>query len=222
MGCHGCGHRPINIHRLTRFKMKIYLVRHGETTLNRLFKYIGSTDVDLTKKGVRQAEALSQRLQQSNIKAVYSSDLLRARRTAEAIATAHNLHIKPVSGLREIDFGAWEGLSYYEIDAKDHDNFHAWLTDPEQALIPQGEKWRDFKSRVLGSVYKIIDEEKDGNVVIVSHGGPIKVIMGHFNGDDPAFYKMFWPSPGSLSVVEVVDYKAKVLLLNEQVYTPEK
>jgi len=202
--------------------MNLYLVRHGETSLNRQFKYIGRTDVDLTKKGVRQAEALSQRLRLSTIKAVYSSDLLRARRTAEAIASAHNLEIEPVDGLREIDFGAWEGLTYYEIEAKDHENFHAWLDDPEHSSIPDGEHRRDFKNRVLSSVYKIIDEEKDGNVVIVSHGGPIKVIMGHFNGDDPAFYKSFWPSPGSLSVVEVIDYTPKVLLLNEQVYTHDR
>ncbi len=202
--------------------MKLYLVRHGETSLNRQFKYIGRTDVGLTKKGVRQAEALSQRLRASTIKAVYSSDLLRARNTAEAIASVHDLAIKPVGGLREIDFGAWEGLSYYEIEAKDHENFHAWLDDPEHSAIPGGEHWRDFRSRVLSSVNKIIDEEKDGNIVIVSHGGPIKVVMGYFNGDDPAFYKSFWPSPGSLSVVEVIDYIPKVLLLNEQVYTQDR
>lgn len=202
--------------------MKLYLVRHGETELNKEFRFIGRTDVGLSESGRLQAKAIAGRLSENKIKAIYSSDMLRAMQTAEIVALPHRLTVKPVKGLREIDFGNWEGLTYYEIEEMDGDHLAAWIEDPININIPRGETWEHFENRVLKSVNHIINEEKDGEVIIVSHGGPIKLLVSHYYGKGPEFFNSFWPSPGATSVIEITSGKAQVLALNDKIFVPDK
>lgn len=200
--------------------MRLYLVRHGETELNKEFRFIGRTDIGLSENGRLQAETVAERFSKKKIKAVYSSDMLRAVQTAEIITEPHGLNVKQVEGLREIDFGNWEGLTYYEIEEMDGDHLTAWIEDPININIPKGETWEHFESRVLKSLSSIIEEEKDGEVIIVSHGGPIKLLVGHYYGRDPEFFSSFWPSPGTVSVVEIMGGKAQILVLNDKIFAP--
>jgi alpha-ribazole phosphatase len=183
--------------------MKLYLIRHGETELNKQSRFIGRTDIGLSEKGKLQAEALAKRLCSVDIKAIYSSDLLRAVQTAEPIAICHNMSINLDKSLREIDFGAWEGKTYSEIEELDSVHLHAWLEDPVNTNIPDGEPWQDFKNRIKEAIDRIIKAEKDGDIVVVSHGGPIKLLVSHFNGGGKEFFKSFWPLPGSISTIEL-------------------
>jgi len=201
--------------------MKLYLVRHGETELNKQYRYIGRTDVGLSAEGKRQAEALAEYLKAEGITAIYSSDLKRAAQTAGIIAKPLSINIKLTKDLREIDFGDWEGLTYAEIDALDHEYFQSWMNDPVAVAIPGGERWDRFEHRVLRAVESIVEHEKDGNVIAVSHGGPIRIIMTHLNGDDGEYFKAFWPSPGGLSVVEIEGLTRRILLENKVLYKRE-
>lgn len=183
--------------------MKLYLIRHGETEFNKHFKFIGRTDAGLSEKGLHQARAVADQLKDVNIKAVYSSDKTRAVQTAEIIAAVHGLEVNRSDCLKEIDFGRWEGLTYDEIMVKDSDLLQRWIDDPVNEAIPDGETWDDFRGRVIDSVNGIIDGEREGCVVVVTHGGPIKLLVSYFKGEDKDVFKSFWPSPGSVYVVEV-------------------
>ncbi|MEW5706260.1 MAG: alpha-ribazole phosphatase [Actinomycetota bacterium] len=198
--------------------MRLYLIRHGETKYNKIHKFIGRTDIELSPKGILQAEALSSYLRMKPIKSIYSSDMLRARQTAEIIARPHGLKVLLRENLREIDFGDWEGKTYDEIEALDGQKVREWVSSPQDVIIPGGESWQDFKTRVIYTVNRIIDEEKDGDVVLVTHGGPIKLLISYFLRDDHDFFKSFWPSTGSLHIVDLSHQEPKVVLLNEVCY----
>jgi len=88
---------------------KIILVRHGQTLWNNIGKYQGHTDVPLSKTGIEQASKVAKRLKNDKITAIYSSDLKRAKQTAEIIALEHNLPVITNTRFREINFGVWEG-----------------------------------------------------------------------------------------------------------------
>lgn len=183
--------------------MRLYLIRHGETNSNKDFRFIGNTDDPLSEEGLVQAKETAASLIGVDIKAIYSSDLKRAMQTAEIIAKSHSLEVKAKNSLREIDFGDWELLTYDDIDVLYHDIFKRWLADPVNTQIPGGESWKQFRGRILFAVKEIVDQEKDGNVIVVLHGGPIKLLVSYLNGDDPMFFKSFWPAPGSVNIVEI-------------------
>lgn len=183
--------------------MKLYLIRHGETEYNQTFRFLGRTDIGLSETGIQQAESLSAQLHAQAIKAIYSSDMVRAKQTADIIAMPHGLEVKRITDLREIDFGAWEGLTYDELVEMDREYFEAWVDDPLCNDIPGGETWEHFRARVIGAIERIIKAEIDGNIAVVSHGGPIRLLASYFKGDEREFFKTFWPSPGSLTIVEV-------------------
>ena len=94
--------------------MFIYLIRHGETPWNAEQRILGATDIGLTPTGLRQAEALSDALSDRPIRAVYSSDLSRALRTADALARPHALEIRARPDLREMNQGFLEGAACFE------------------------------------------------------------------------------------------------------------
>lgn len=156
--------------------MNIYLVRHGETTLNGQKRYIGHMDDPISVIGTRQAKAVAGALSSKQIDIIYSSPLIRARETAEEISrTLGNVPIVLLEGLKEVHFGDWEGLSYQEIYANNPD-VNNWLLDPARTQIPGGENWFDFEARVVKAFDKVTEAGK--NACIVSHGGPLRLIIG--------------------------------------------
>jgi len=155
---------------------KIFLVRHGETALNQQFRYQGRQDVPLNETGRRQALLISERLYHEEIEAVYSSPLLRTRETALLIAARHGVTPYYENGLVEIDFGDWEGTAYTELEKEQRLNAELWFINPESVHIPGGEHFLSFKNRVLDS-YAGILHNNDGNIVIVTHAGVIRVVV---------------------------------------------
>ena len=101
----------------------LLLARHGETDWNRARRWQGHADRPLTDRGRAQAAALGDRLANIALDAVYSSDLRRARETAEAVALPHGLDVIELPELREVDVGSWEGLTRAEAEAKFPDGF---------------------------------------------------------------------------------------------------
>ena len=97
---------------------KLIIVRHGQTLWNLERKYQGHSDIALTDTGLKQAQAVAERLAEEAVAAVYASDLSRAYKTAGYIAAKHNLTVHTVPELREIKFGDWEGLTYEEISVR--------------------------------------------------------------------------------------------------------
>ncbi len=161
--------------------LKILIIRHGETFSNAERRFSGHQDVELTEKGIWQAEQLAERLADYPIKAIYSSDLKRAIDTAVIINKRHQLNINREPLFREICFGEWEGLRFEEIDSDSNGNHHHyWWSEPSRPL-PGGESVLEVKKRVLCGLKKIITEHDYENqcntVALVCHGGVARIII---------------------------------------------
>jgi len=152
-----------------------FLIRHAATGPSTEGRFYGSTDLSLSEDGVRQARLLAERLSSEEIKAVFSSPLKRALETAMPIALAHDLQVNVLDGLREIDFGAWEGMSFDEIRKRYPGECNSWLADPWNFTFPRGESTREFKKRVSREFAAVLNSE--GPAAVVSHGGPLRVIL---------------------------------------------
>jgi alpha-ribazole phosphatase len=167
--------------------LRLVLVRHGETAWNKAGKYLGQSNPGLNQKGKTQAQRAARLLYGENIDMVFSSDLLRAVETAHVIASVHKVPVKITPSLREINFGDWEGLTFAEIQTCYPQLLSEWLRDPFRVRIPGGETAEDVKERVIdawNSVLRNASGEK--TVVIVAHGGPLRVLLCQLTGIHPS------------------------------------
>jgi broad specificity phosphatase PhoE len=147
------------------------LARHGETDWNREHRVQGHTDVPLNERGLGQARALADSLSAIPLEAVYSSDLARARVTAEAVARPHFLEVVIERALREKSFGSWEGLTDVEIAAR--------FPDAVRGRWGDGETTEQVAERAITAIERIRARHADGPVLVVSHGGPLRAILAH-------------------------------------------
>ncbi|TYP56798.1 alpha-ribazole phosphatase [Thermosediminibacter litoriperuensis] len=181
---------------------RIFLVRHGETLWNRNFLYQGQKDIPLNEKGRQQAERLAKVLKRETFDAVYSSDLERALETAEIIAAPRGLRVISTKDLRELSFGEWEGHSYQELEEKYPDEFHRWRCDPGENRPPGGESLKDLMERVSSFVKLAAKNHPEGNILIVTHAGPIRAILTAVLDLDFRYFWKFKVSNGSITVFE--------------------
>jgi alpha-ribazole phosphatase len=157
----------------------LLLIRHGATDLAGTF--CGHSDPPLNERGREQIAALIEELASEQIGAVYSSDLLRARQTAVALATAKAAPLRILSGLREINFGDWEGLSWKQVEAINEQHAKRWLIEYPSLAAPNGEAVDPFAARVLATVETLL--QIDGRAIaVVSHAGVMRVIMRQLGG----------------------------------------
>jgi 2,3-bisphosphoglycerate-dependent phosphoglycerate mutase len=149
----------------------LLLARHGETDWNRELRIQGSSDIALNELGREQASALAQELADVPLDAIYSSDLSRARETAEAVAATHGLQVRLDPRLRERAFGSWEGLTREDI---------AELPDRSRH---DGESDDEVRERVLEAVQAIADAHPGEQVLVVAHGGALNALWHHAVGE---------------------------------------
>ncbi|MCX7796625.1 MAG: alpha-ribazole phosphatase [bacterium] len=182
--------------------MSIYIIRHGETDWNREGIYQGQTDIPLNENGRETAKRLGIALSKIRFVSIYSSDLLRARETAEIINSFLNVPLYCVIDLRELDFGEWTGISIWEMSRKDPELFKKWQEDPWNVSPPGGETFRDLTERVMRFLESISKKYKGENVLVVSHAGPIKaMIFGLLSATGRAY----WNIKVSHSTVVIID-----------------
>ncbi|MGI5839949.1 MAG: histidine phosphatase family protein [bacterium] len=156
--------------------LRMLLVRHGESMGNVDRKFSGYTDDELSTLGKEQAKKVAARLREEKIAAVYASDLTRAYDTAAAIAAEHGLPVEKIPGLREINFGDWDGVLAAEITAKWGEELARWREDPLLVRAPGGETYTEVKERFLTALESIAARHQDGTVAVVTHGGPIAAL----------------------------------------------
>ena len=144
----------------------LLLVRHGETDWNAEGRVQGHTDRPLNDFGRRQAKELADRLAGEGADAIYTSDLVRAKETAEIVGERLGLTVVVDPGLREKDWGTWEGLTG---DERIHVEF-------------EGESVEDHRDRVMAAVRRIVARHPDQRVVVVTHGGSLRRIQTAVNG----------------------------------------
>lgn len=160
-------------HPMTRF----LLVRHGETEDNARGVYQGHFDSPLTPLGVLQTRLVAQRLAELKTDALYSSDLGRASATAAIIKEAVGLEPYMHSGLRERNMGVFQGLAWDKAGEMYPREFAAYKSDDDDFRIPGGESRKEFRTRVLETVFAIAEHHPGEQVVVVTHGGVILTLV---------------------------------------------
>lgn len=182
--------------------MRVFLLRHGETDWNLQGRCQGVTDVDLNDRGRQQAGEIAGYLSAEKITAIYSSDLKRALKTAEIIAGACNLQVTVDGDFRELDQGAFEGLTFADIRASHPDFLKKWRTEPAGLLIPGGERLIDVEERTWKAMDRIVRCHcSDETVVVVSHNFPILTVLCRITGTPLNDYRSFHVDPCGLSRV---------------------
>jgi broad specificity phosphatase PhoE len=158
--------------------MLMFLVRHAESTWNRLRRIQGQKNPHLSPYGKREAKLVGKRFRGLSFDAVYSSPLRRARETAEAIV-GKRAEVSIEEGLKEINLGDWEGKTLRRIRKEYGEAFDRWAVRPTRIRIPGGEDFRSFVMRVRHALGTIEREHPTGNVLVVCHGGVISTYTTH-------------------------------------------
>jgi alpha-ribazole phosphatase len=149
---------------------QLCLIRHGQTDWNLEGRYQGQSDVPLNEKGFEQARSLVGQLDGRSFAAIFSSDLMRARQTAEHIAKDLGLTVQIEPRLREINQGEWEGVLVDDIKARYAEIWSQRTMDPANVRPPGGETVREVAERVSAALDDISRLFPNGQVLIVSHG----------------------------------------------------
>lgn len=165
----------------------ILLARHGESDWNRARRWQGHADRPLTDLGREQAQELADRLADIELDAVYSSDLVRARETAEIVAGRHGLPVRQVPALREVDVGSWSGLTRAEAEQRFPDAYRRWVAGGEG--WDDGETYEQLSARTVDAVKVIAAEHPRERVLVVAHGGSIRAIHAAALGVDVHTYR---------------------------------
>ncbi|MCX5057503.1 bifunctional RNase H/acid phosphatase [Streptomyces sp. NBC_00461] len=195
------------------------LLRHGETPLTpqKRFSGSGGTDPSLSDVGREQAERVGAALaRRGTIEAIVASPLARTRETAGIVAARLGLEVSVDDGLRETDFGAWEGLTFGEVRERYPDDMNAWLADPEARPTGGGESFAATATRIAVARDKLVAAYKGRTVLLVTHVTPIKTFVRLALGAPPESLFRMELSAASLSAVAYyTDGNASVRLFND-------
>jgi probable phosphoglycerate mutase len=166
----------------------VYLIRHGETEWNLTGRWQGHADVPLNDLGLRQARLLGRRLAREGVRfdAIYSSDLARAFQTAWELGAAVKVAVQLLPPLREIDLGAWSGLTYGEIEERFPTEV-ALLRQGQDIPRGGGETMSALRKRVVEAVDAIANHHRGQTLALVTHGGCVRAMLAHcdqFNDGD--------------------------------------
>jgi alpha-ribazole phosphatase/probable phosphoglycerate mutase len=194
----------------------VYLVRHGSVIGAETRRFIGHLDVALSALGERQVRALAGRLADIKLDAVYSSDLLRARRSAEILAAPHAIAAVPRPELREFAMGRWEGLTGDEIKSLDADGYTTWMSDLAGYQFPEGENLEQLSARAWPAFEAMVDAHRGGTLAVVAHGGTNRVLLCRALGIAPHRILALGQDYAALSLLAWSGGRFALLLLNHQ------
>jgi broad specificity phosphatase PhoE len=185
--------------------LSVYLLRHGQTPYNADGnRYCGRTDVELTERGIRQALAVNERLQSIRLDAVYSSPLLRARRTAELASGWSPVQTDP--RLIEIDFGGWEHKTREEFVAEDPLSWEAWSRDPlNNRAGNTGERGAEIVARLDDFFNEMLVRHAGQTILVVGHNGVNRLYMAHRLGMPLQNYRRLVQENSAITLFELDD-----------------
>ena len=195
---------------------RLIFVRHAESesNLNRLF-YGARTNVNITDRGRKQAEKTAEYLRDTHIDVAYSSDLVRVIQTAKPTVKGRDIPFIITSGLREIDGGKFDGISWAEIEERYPKELCAWKNDFANSETPDGESVEHLQERIISFVEKITDDNRGKTVLIATHACPIRVMMNKYLGKERfEINTTSWASNASVSIVDIDDNGNPNIILN--------
>lgn len=199
--------------------MKVFLIRHGETALNREKCFRGRLDVELNERGREQAKRLSERLAREKIGAIYSSPLSRARQTAESIAAPRSLSVQLVEALIDISYGQWEGLAHQKVRSTYPDLYREWAEHPERVSFPGGESLAQVRDRALPALLSLASGKKgEAAVAVVAHRVVNKVLICALLGLDNSHFWQIKQDTAGMTLFQKEGDKYILTLHNDTSY----
>ena len=169
-----------------RMRTELWLIRHAESTGNRDGRLQGQEDLPLSPLGHRQARALADRLvkahRRTHFTALYSSDLIRTRETADSIALACSLQVVTDRRLREVDVGTWSGLTPNEIAERHPAEWTAWQARDPLMRRGGGENYQDAHDRITPALNELAERHIGQRIAVVTHGGILRAYLAGLIG----------------------------------------
>ena len=169
----------------------IILVRHGECEGNIKGMFRGRTDFPLNERGLIQAQDLARELKNFPVKYIYSSPLVRARQTAEAIGEQCGVEVKVEEGFNNIELGSWEERLKKEIAQEYPKEWELWVNNPEELRVTDMETLYNVQKRAKACLDKLVLEHKDETLAVITHRAVLKpLIAACLNITSPYFWKI--------------------------------
>ncbi len=186
---------------------RLYLVRHGETAGQSSIRYHGATDVPLSDEGRMQVEKLRPLVRDLEISALVHSPLSRAVESASILQSALGRPpaiVESDEDLREVNFGAIEGMTAEEIEAAMPEWYRAW-SDGEVDGYPDGDRIDEFRARVARAVLGVVERHPAGDILLVAHKGIVKIAISTLCGVSAAEIRSWDIDLGSLWVLRAME-----------------
>ena len=200
---------------------EVILIRHGETDWNREQVFRGRIDVALNEVGLTQARAVQESLKDSEIDGIYSSPLSRAVETASIVGENRNVEVRVEEGFIDIDFGAWQGLSHQKVKEEYKDLYETWLTQPHLVTFPDGESLEDVRRRSMETLEKVIKNNPEKTLALVSHRVVLKVLLCTILGLELSHFWYLRQDTCAINRVEHKDGNFFLTLLNDTCHLRE-
>ncbi|MGR8942205.1 MAG: histidine phosphatase family protein [Gammaproteobacteria bacterium] len=201
--------------------LKIYLLRHGETTYSQRGAYCGILDAALTAEGKQMAHYFAEAYRSIPWDGVYVSPMKRAIETAQPLCDALGLSMQIRDGLREIGYGEWEDREQDDVKTHYEQDYLRWQTDPAWNPPTGGETAIQIAARALPVITEIDSTYKSGNVLVVSHKATIRIILCSILGIDVGRYRdRINALAASVSVVKFGTYGPMLEALGDRSYMP--
>ena len=202
--------------------LRLFLLRHGETTFSMSRGFCGVLDVDLTEYGYEMAQAFANEYKKLNWEAIYCSPMKRTQATATPISEATGLDLKIREGLKEANYGEWEGKSKDDVRQDfETDNYH-WMTEPAWNAPTGGETAVEIRNRAMSVIAEIEENHTNGNVLVVSHRTTLRIVLCSLLGIDLGRYRDRLDYPAaSLSVIKFGKYGPLLERMGDRAYMPK-
>lgn len=192
---------------------RLVLVRHAVTAHTGPLLSGRMPGIDLSEKGVGQAEATAQRLAKLPVAAVYASPIERTTQTAQQIAAHHSLDVQPLPGVIEADYGDWTGGKIAELAKTDE--WKVVQAAPSRARFPNGESITEMQARTVAALDEIVARHPNETVVVVSHADPIKSAIAHFSGMHLDLFQRVHVAPASVTVFDFHAFGVMLVKCND-------
>ena len=201
--------------------MRLILVRHGATEWNQQRRVQGLSNLGLNDTGKRQAEALARALKNERVDAIYTSPLRRAQETARAIGRFHQVEVVILDGLKELDVGEVDGMTYEDMRMHHGEFFTKWMADFTAVRLPGGGTVPELRDQCCATVKDIVSREhmacnnEDRVVVAVTHFFPIMCIICDTLGLALTYFRRFRLDVASMCTLDFTPERAVLVSFND-------
>ena len=205
--------------------MRLILVRHGATDWNQQRRVQGLSNLGLNEVGRRQAEALALALKNERVDAIYTSPLRRAQETAYAISRFHQVEVVTLDGLKELDVGEVDGMTYEEMRVNHSEFFAKWMADFTAVRLPGGGTVPELREQCCAAIKDIVKEQQtvaggkskneDRVVVAVTHFFPIMCIICDALGLDLIYFRRFRLDVASICTLDFNSERTVLVSFND-------